>query len=59
MVTIAVKDHGVLVRLASSGILAKVNGCGCNVFNQGRVRMELEVQVRHRNRPVIVMVEVD
>jgi hypothetical protein len=57
--TIAVDDHEALVRLASTGTLAKVNGCECNVFNQNRVRMELEVRVWQRNRPVIEMVEVD
>lgn len=49
------------VRLASTATMAQVKGCECNVFNQSRVLMELELEVRvgHQNRPVIEMVEVD
>ena len=59
MVTIAGDKHGVLVRLASTGTLAKVNGCECKAFNQSRVRMDLDVRLGRQNRPVIEMVEVD
>jgi hypothetical protein len=59
LVTIVGDNHGALVRLASTGTMAKVNGCQCKAFNQKRVRMELEVRLGRQNRPVIEMVEVD
>ncbi len=59
LVTIAGDNHGAMVRLASSGTMAEVNGCQCKAFNQSRVRIDLEVRLGRQNRPVIEMVEVD
>ena len=42
VVTIECEDHGALVRLASSGALAKGTGGEVSMLNQNRVRMKLE-----------------
>lgn len=56
---IAGGDHGALVRLASTGALAKATGGEVTMLNQSRVRMKLELLERQQNSPALEMVEVE
>jgi hypothetical protein len=56
VVTIAGDDHGVLVRLASTGALVKVTDGDVTMLYQSRVRVKLELLERQKHSPVIEMV---
>jgi hypothetical protein len=56
---IAGGDHGALVRLASTGALAKATGGEVTMLNQSRVRMKLELLEWQQLCQVLEMVEVD
>jgi hypothetical protein len=56
---IAGDDHGALVRLASTGALAKATGGEVTMLNQSRVRMKLELLEWQQLCQVLEMVEVD